>query len=157
MKGKWGEEVQILSGMMFEIKPSQKSCLYLVFSKVFRRNFSRKICQLLVVLPSGSKFLLQIAFQTDLFSLTKLMVSHDLPRSTVTNQIAFVKRDSKSISSLKRAMDRCYQALISCFFLVSKLETLDIISFNLLYCTEMIVTGTDLKDIKRSWCLKTKQ
>ena len=41
-------------------------------------------------------------------SLTKLMVSHDLLRSTVANQIAFDQRDSKSIFNFERAMDRCY-------------------------------------------------
>ena len=35
-------------------------------------------------------------------SLTKLMVSHDLLRSTVTNQIEFDQRDSKSIANLER-------------------------------------------------------
>ena len=40
------------------------------------------------------------------YSLTKLMVSHDLLRSTVTNQIAFDQRNSKSISNFERAMDR---------------------------------------------------
>ena len=59
------------------------------------------------------------------YSLTKLMVSHDFLRSTVTNQIAFNQRDSKSISNFERAMDRCCQALVSRFFLVSKLETMD--------------------------------
>ena len=49
----------------------------------------------------------------------KLMVSHDLLRSTVTNQIAFDQRDSKSISNFEGAMDRCWQALVSrVFFLV---------------------------------------
>ena len=50
------------------------------------------------------------------YSLTKLMVSHDLLCSTVTNQIAFDQRDSKSISKSERPMDRCCQALLSCFF-----------------------------------------
>ena len=65
------------------------------------------------------------------FSLTKLMVSHDLLRSTVTNQIAFDQRDSKSISNFERSME--FLLLSTClvfFFLVSKLETLDTISFN---------------------------
>ena len=52
------------------------------------------------------------------FSLTKLMVSHYLLRSTVANQITFDQRDSTSILKFERPMDRCYQAL------VSKLETL---------------------------------
>ena len=49
--------------------------------------------------------------------------------SMVTNQIAFDQRDSKSISNFELAMDHCCQALVSRFFLVSKLETLDTISF----------------------------
>ena len=58
------------------------------------------------------------------------MLSYDLLRSTETNQIAFDQRDLKSISNSERAMDRCCQALVNRFFLVSKLETLDKISFN---------------------------
>ena len=50
-------------------------------------------------------------------SLTKLIVSHDLLRSTVTNQIAFYQGDSKSVSIFECTMDCCCQAL------VSKLET----------------------------------
>ena len=53
-----------------------------------------------------------------------------LLRLTVTNQIAFDQRDTKSIFNLERAMDRCCQALVSHFFFVFKLETLDTISFN---------------------------
>ena len=64
------------------------------------------------------------------FSLTKLMVSHDLLCLTVTNQITFDQLDSNSVSNFERAMDRCCQVLVSYFFLVSKLETLDTISFN---------------------------
>ena len=45
------------------------------------------------------------------------MVSHDLPRSTVTKQIAFDQRDLHSTPVFERAMDRHCQAL------VSKLET----------------------------------
>ena len=37
------------------------------------------------------------------------MVSHDLLRSTVTNQILFDQRDSKSIVTFERAMNRCYR------------------------------------------------
>ena len=55
--------------------------------------------------------------------LTKLMVSHDLLRSTVTNQIAFDQRELHSTLEFERAMDRRCQAL------VSKLETLDTITF----------------------------
>ena len=51
------------------------------------------------------------------------MVSLDLPRSTVTDQIAFDQRDLHSTPLLERAMDRHCQAL------VSKLETLDTITF----------------------------
>ena len=51
------------------------------------------------------------------------MVSHDLTRSTVTNQIAFDQRDLHSTLEFERAMDR------SCQVLVSKLETLDTITF----------------------------
>ena len=60
------------------------------------------------------------------YSLTKLMVSHDLLRSTVTNQIAFDQRDSKSVSIFERAMDRC------CHAVVCKLETLEPITFTYL-------------------------
>ena len=49
-------------------------------------------------------------------SLTKLMVSHDLLRSTVTKQTAFDQRDSKSISNFERTIDRCCQAMFSSFF-----------------------------------------
>ena len=52
------------------------------------------------------------------------MVSDDLLLcSTVTSQITFDQRDSKSIPTFERAMDHCRQAL------VSKLETLDTITF----------------------------
>ena len=34
------------------------------------------------------------------------MVSHDLPCSTVTNQIAFDQRDTDTILEFERAMDR---------------------------------------------------
>ena len=57
------------------------------------------------------------------FSLTKLIVSHDFLRSTVTNQIAFDQRDFQSISIFERTMDRCCQVL------VSKSETLEPITF----------------------------
>ena len=40
------------------------------------------------------------------------MVSHDLPCSTVTNQIAFSQRDSNTIFEFKRAIDRRCQALV---------------------------------------------
>ena len=51
------------------------------------------------------------------------MVSHDLLRLTVTNQIAFDQRDSSLILKFECVMDRRYQAL------VSKLETPDTITF----------------------------
>ena len=57
------------------------------------------------------------------YSLTKLMVSHSLSRSAVTNQIAFDQRDSHSAPEFVRAMDCCCQAA------VSKLETLGTIIF----------------------------
>ena len=56
-------------------------------------------------------------------SLTKLMVSHGIPRSKITNQIAFDQQDSKSIPEFECAMDRRCQAL------VSKLEALDKTAF----------------------------
>ena len=46
------------------------------------------------------------------------MVSHDLPCSAATNQIAFDQRGPNTIPEFERAMDRRFQAL------VSKLETL---------------------------------
>ena len=46
------------------------------------------------------------------------MVSHDLPCSIVTNQIAFDQRDSNTIPEFECTIDRRCQAL------VSKLETL---------------------------------
>ena len=58
-----------------------------------------------------------------MFSLTKLMVPHDLMCSTATNQIAFDQRDSNLIPKFEGMMDRCCQVL------VSKLETLDTITF----------------------------
>ena len=59
-------------------------------------------------------------------SLIKLMVSHDLPCSTVINQITFDQQDSNSIPDFERAMDRRCEAL------VFNLETLDTITFALL-------------------------
>ena len=46
-------------------------------------------------------------------SLTKLMVSHDFPCSTVTNQIAFDQRDSNTIPEFERAVDCRCQVLVS--------------------------------------------
>ena len=53
------------------------------------------------------------------FNLIKLMISHDLPRSTITNQITSDQQDSNSIPDFERAMD------LRCQALVSDLETLD--------------------------------
>ena len=55
------------------------------------------------------------------FSLTKLMVSHDLPRSAVTIQIAFEQLDLHSTPEFERAMDCCCQVM------VSRLETLGLL------------------------------
>ena len=43
-----------------------------------------------------------VALESQKFSLRKLMVSHDLLRLTVTNQIAFDQRDSSSILNFER-------------------------------------------------------
>ena len=51
------------------------------------------------------------------------MVSHDLPRSVVTNQIVFDQGDLHQTPETERVMDCHWQAL------VSKLETLDTITF----------------------------
>ena len=56
-------------------------------------------------------------------SLTKLMVSRDLLRSVVTNQIAFDQRDLHLTPDFECVIDHCCQAL------VSKLKTLDTITF----------------------------
>ena len=52
-----------------------------------------------------------------LHSLTKLMVSHDLSCSMVTNQIVFDQRDLHSTPEFERMMDH------RCHALVFKLET----------------------------------
>ena len=57
------------------------------------------------------------------FSLAKLMVSDDLPRSTVANQTAFDQPDLHSTPEIERAMD------LRCQALVSKSETLHTITF----------------------------
>ena len=56
------------------------------------------------------------------------MASHDLLRSTVTNQIVFDQRDSKLISNFERAMDRCCQAQSPVFsgFHIGNLDRLHI-------------------------------
>ena len=59
-----------------------------------------------------------------MLSLTKLVVSHDLPRSEGTYQIAFDQSSMHSTLEFEGLMDRPYQAL------VSKLETLDTVTFN---------------------------
>ena len=64
-----------------------------------------------------------MSFAKTEISLTKLMVSHDLPRSMVTDQIAFDRPDLHSTSKLEHAMDRFCRAL------VSKLKTSDAITF----------------------------
>ena len=69
------------------------------------------------------------------FSLTKLIVSHDLPRTTVTNQIAFDQRDLYSTLEFERTMARLCEAL------VSKLETSDTITFTYLI---LLVTSISL-------------
>ena len=51
------------------------------------------------------------------------MVSHDLLRSTVTNQIAFDRQGSNIFRRFERTIDCCCQAL------VSKVETLDALTF----------------------------
>ena len=56
-------------------------------------------------------------------SFTKLIVSHDLPRSTVTNQIVFFQRNLQLAPEFERAMDCRWQAL------VAKLETSDTTTF----------------------------
>ena len=60
---------------------------------------------------------IQFKFQGYIFSLTKLMVSRDLPRSTVTKQIAFDQRDLHLTPVFERAMDRHCSALLpnKCF------------------------------------------
>ena len=59
-------------------------------------------------------------------SLIKLMVSYDLPRSMVTDQITFDQQDLNSVPDLECVMDRGYQML------VSNLESVDSITFTLL-------------------------
>ena len=56
-------------------------------------------------------------------SLTKLMVSHGLLRSMVTNQFPFDRRDENTFPKFGRTMHHSCQAL------VSKLETLDTFTF----------------------------
>ena len=68
----------------------------------------------------GSIFTLKVLSQT---SLAKLIVSYDLLCSMVNNQIAFNQQDSKLIPKFERVMDCC------CEVLVSKLKTLDTITF----------------------------
>ena len=74
-----------------------------------------------------------VIFEMLYFSLTKLMVSHDLRRSTETKPIVFDQRGLHSAPEFERAMDRRCQAL------VSKLETLDTITFTqLILATEKV-------------------
>ena len=60
-------------------------------------------------------------------SLIKLMVSYDLPRSMVSNQITFDPHNSNSFPDFERVMDR------GCQMLVSNLETLDTITFTIIF------------------------
>ena len=46
-------------------------------------------------------------------SLTELNVSYDLQRSAVTYQLAFNQQNLHSTPEFERAMDRCFQALVS--------------------------------------------
>ena len=55
--------------------------------------------------------------------VTKLMVPHDLLRSMVSDHLTFDQQDLKSFPTFERMIDRCFQVL------VSKLETLDMITF----------------------------
>ena len=72
---------------------------------------------------------MKISYWNYCFSLTKLMVSHDLPRSMVTNQITFDGLDFHLTSEFELAMDRRCQAL------VFKLETL------YTYCNNTSLSG----------------
>ena len=78
-----------------------------------------------------------------LVKLTKLIASHDLLYSVVTNQIAFDHQDSKSVSTcnFECVMKQCCQAL------VSKLETLDTINFNQLWYLIVIKNLTVIKNV----------
>ena len=62
------------------------------------------------------------------FSLTKLILSRDLPCSVVTSQIAFDQQDLLSSLKFEVVMD-CH-----CLVQVSNLETLDSINFTYLSC-----------------------
>ena len=55
--------------------------------------------------------------------LEQVPVSHHLLRSTLTNQFPFDQQDSNMFPKFERTMERCCQTL------VSKLETLDAITF----------------------------
>ena len=84
---------------------------------------NRKVTELILQLKSakahGKNYikvkthLVRHLLRDRLFSLTKLMASHDLPCSTVTNQIALDQRDSNTIPEFERAMNRRCQALVS--------------------------------------------
>ena len=69
------------------------------------------------------KFLSVIGSAETKLNFTKLMVSRDLRRSTVTNQIAFDQPDLHSTPEFEGTMD------CRCQVLVSKLEPLDTITF----------------------------
>ena len=51
--------------------------------------------------------------EKSLFSLTKVMVSHDCLRSTLTSRIAFDRQESESNLKFEHPMDPCCQALAS--------------------------------------------
>ena len=78
-----------------------------------------------------------------MYSLTKLMVSHDLLRSTVTNQITLDQRDSNMFPRFERTMNHCCQAL------VSKLETLDAITFICIYIYKYIYIQAYIYDLRK--------
>ena len=54
-----------------------------------------------------------------LLSLTKLMVLHDLLRSTVAKQMAFDQQDSKSISNVRLIVVTKHWSPISFFWFLS--------------------------------------
>ena len=72
------------------------------------------------------------------------MVSHDQLYSAVTSQFALDQRDSYLTPKFELAMDRCCQAL------VSKLETLDSITFYLTVLMCSFITCENLYESKIS-------
>ena len=69
-----------------------------------------------------------LAFFIFHLSLTQLMVSHDLLRLTVTNQIAIDERDSKSISNFERAMLLGYLISVTSIYRVSQKQNARLLS-----------------------------